>query len=870
MSSLDQEHRISYKAGITRTPSDFLCQDGELAECINLTTDNEELKPIVQPAEYISGITSDSAVTILYIHKFNSESRYIGYNSQNKIVWCIKSSTTLINVTLLGVDYDSSVKVTSIGKTLIISSDNFPIKTFIWKNNNTYSSAISNLPPIKLSADLERRGVIEHTAKMGDIFGQTHFNTNIHEENQSDYNELVTGLYLECVNDIKKKKCFTKPFFVCAALELFDGTFTMMSQPILMPVTVTNNVYGTITLTPDGNDNYLYARAMKIYAAYAELSIKQETDYSAYSDIVKDVVIFVTDGIDFYDVTGDQAITYIAEGGILIDGIIDHHITSTTRPAYPSTGDYQAYFNILNKRDTTSINQDVKGASLFYKICSIGLSPKDMATVTGRIDSNTLVNLTTQDRLDNVDYYSNNLLYAHVLFSYNSRLNIAGAKRSIFQGFSYFMPYGTTIDGCTIKVEIETDSGNKVAVYNNASLPDKTGYWFYYPDSRAKKVEILNSSETVIFAHALEEHSGLNGAYCFLGFPHNNTDTPTSDSTTITATDQSPEKLPNYIITSSVNNPWVFEAEGYNKVGTGEIYALSTTTMALNQDQFGVTDLLVFSEIGVWGMKVDKTGLFQSVHSITRDVLIYPHNLIQTDGAVFFVSKKGLMVVSEDGVRFLSERINGVPFNTSALTGLATGTDWASIVTAGQTNDAFQKYIRSASCVIAYDYIESRLIITNPTYNFSYIYNIADGTIAKTILPGVVTNVVNNYPDYLMQAGNKLYSFYEKTREEEVASRQTAFLLTRPMKLSGPVSKDSLRQLKNVGVWDEGTTQIPLSCVKTKIYLSDDMKSWHEDTSRFGAAAKYYRLALFIKMLPSERLSGTIITTQPRRTNNFR
>ena len=37
-----QERRISYKAGITRTPSDFLCQDGELAECINLTTDTED------------------------------------------------------------------------------------------------------------------------------------------------------------------------------------------------------------------------------------------------------------------------------------------------------------------------------------------------------------------------------------------------------------------------------------------------------------------------------------------------------------------------------------------------------------------------------------------------------------------------------------------------------------------------------------------------------------------------------------------------------------------------------------------------------------------------------------------------------------
>ena len=61
-----------------------------------------------------------------------------------------------------------------------------------------------------------------------------------------------------------------------------------------------------------------------------------------------------------------------------------------------------------------------------------------------------------------------------------------------------------------------------------------------------------------------------------------------------------------------------------------------------------------------------------------------------------------------------------------------------------------------------------------------------------------------------------------------------------------------------------------LSCVKTEVWLSDDLYKWYRMASRFGAAAKYFRLALYIKMLPAERLSGTIISDQERRTNNLR
>lgn len=928
MSNVDQEHRISYKAGITRTPSDFLCQDGELAECINLTTDNEELKPIVQPAEYISAAKDSNNAAIdmprfLYIHKFTGD-RYIGVveeiegtgeqaHTVNVLHWGTleedsqTGTTTYIDQGALKINvtdklyYTDSTKVTSIGKTLIIA-DSDGIHYYLWDADNNSYKTLNSIPTPKVefflkgaptagisSMRVQNSQSYEGIIKRRD--GQVDTWELSEEGGQGAYNDLVIGLYLKNKKALAQRKLFCEPFFVRTAVELTDGSYTLLSQPILMFPSIYQNSYGYInTNTKD--------LGIDTYGCELHYIIDSSVDYADWSDIVKNIVVFVSDGIDLYDLTVDQFIpSVMSQGDLQYSGIYRSGTSAiSTYNEFTSSGtgaDIKDY-SILNQRgannhsyntDHSEIENEIKSKSIFYKLCEIGVvgdgSDKNIAE---KIEKHTLENLTTRPRLEYDDYYSHSILYPDFLYSYNSRLNIANVKRSMFEGFGFFMPYDNdvTVENAatyTFYVSINTDIGTKT-VRHIETTRQKQGLWFYYPDTRAKHVMIYKGND-LILDEDLTEHSGLFGAYYFKGLP-----TSSEPETPITATapvysDPTPEILPNYIITSDVNNPFVFPKSGYNKVGIGKILAMSTTTMALSQDQFGKTDLIVFSESGIWGMEVDRTGLYQSIHAVTRDVLINPHNVIQIDGAVFFVTKKGLMVITErvqGGVQCMSERIDGIPFNTNTLTGLATGTDWATIVEAGQTNDAFHKYISSASCMIAYDYIESRLIITNPSYGFSYIYNIAEGTIAKTILPSTITNVVNNYPDYLLRSNETrsdtkkgvVYSFYEKPREEEVNSRQTAFLLTRPMKLSGPVSKDSLRQLKNVGYWDEGTTQTPLSCVKVKIYLSDDLKNWYEDTSRFGAAAKYYRLAFFINMLPSERLSGTIITTQPSRTNNFR
>ena len=142
-----------------------------------------------------------------------------------------------------------------------------------------------------------------------------------------------------------------------------------------------------------------------------------------------------------------------------------------------------------------------------------------------------------------------------------------------------------------------------------------------------------------------------------------------------------------------------------------------------------------------------------------------------------------------------------------------------------------------------------------------------DGSVSKMVIPSGAVRAVRSYPDYLLQSSDgKVWSLYGKKDETELSERQQAFLLTRPMKMSGPVAVKSLRELVNVGYWDKKAG----SSVKTLVFVSDNLVDWYDMESRFGAGAKYFRVALYIDMLPTERLSGTIYWDQERRDENAR
>lgn len=912
---MEQEHRITYKAGITRTPSDFLCADGELAECINLATDNEELKPMVQPAEVVSGVVG----RILYVHKFNNIDRYIHLveaqeqSGQSIItVYDLKVSTDGVNVSWLtniastSRFYTPNITVTSIGKTLVVNEKSKPLTYYLWNDENGGAAYVNlgKLPEpqfdfwlvngIEAERQADRMGrstgawQVFNTGKADGIIKHNGVSNVFQVKDKENYNNLVIGLYAKNKKSIKAGKHFCCPFFIRTALELYDGSYTHISQPILMLPSETENTYSLCQYwSVDDSCDFT------VYTTYSELHFKQTKSLTLWNDVIKNVVVFMSDDIDIYNTLKDQPYEGLTTHGytITVDGLF-RKSNSSSISEYVTVG-WSQYFTdgsyieksvmALAKKEQSSILNDIKSASLYYKVCDIGLEPINTDTNIGKyIDERTLTNLVTQEMLSEDDYFSRSTLCPGYVYSYNSRLNLANVLRSVFEGYGFFMPFDNASPS-TYDFYVEINTGTEtVWVHHQETTSQKQGIYFYYPDARADKV-VIKKNGTTILNEALTEHPRINGAYFLKGLPGVTEDEPTSAiDIPISVNNDYLEALPNYIIQSDVNNPWVFKAQGYFKVGTGKIIGMSTITQALSQGQFGQYPLLVFSESGIWALSVANTGYYSAIYPMSRDVCINPSSIIQTDGAVFFVSKKGLMVVAGNEVACVSERMNGVTFNTSTLTPLATDTEWSGIVTACQTNRSFLDYIRDEDCFMAYDYIDSRILIINPDFGFAFAYNISDGTISKTILPAAMTNAVNNYPDYLLQGTvtqvvegqtvtvSKLYSFYEKPREEEVSARSLALLLTRPMKLAGPVSQASLRQLMNVGTWNMGTAQNPLSCVKTEIYLSDNMQDWYYDKSRHGAAARYYRLALFVKMIPTERLSGTILTSQERRSDHMR
>lgn len=913
-----QEHRISYKAGITCSPSDFLCQNGELAECINLTTDHEELKTIVPPKL----LFTVPGVTVKSVHKFNDQERFIGYetiDNEQLLCWGEIVDDSYTNHSYFETApnqyfrYTEDTQLAIIGKMLIIANSS-GTHYFLWtyaSGNGTYKYMGTAFPRPEIEFRLDGRNEKEYIERQAvyDILYETGTNRDryeIDDNKKESWNDAVIGLYERLRKKMWRDKKFHGSFCIRAALELSDGRYTHISNPIFML-----NHFSEYGVASIGTSVHM----VTMYMYGQRLRYKFLQDYSEWADIVKNVVLFVTKEANTVDLLSDATCyrgVYPEEGSY--DNLPNDHVAyflSGNKLYYDThrLGDVNSAgesYRVLKSIPDSEIIDTIK-EGVYYKLCEIGIKgTADWKDAGEHFDAHTIETLTTRPRLEEDDYYSLFPLKGSLLYAYNSRLNIANVSRGFFEGFDHFMPFDTEdYEHYWFYVKIKTDTGS-YWVRHIKSTKEIQGIYFYYPDPRATHVTIYRWVHTAlgetgdrlvprcILDADLKEHPGLNGAYYFdtllpvLGsldgyeFPEvtvssegwviaDERSAEITELVTGSIANNKFEPMSNHIVQSEEDNPFVFKARGYNKVGTGRILAMSTTTMALSQDQFGKTDLIVFSESGIWGMQVDKTGLYESIHTITRDVLINPHNVIQTDGAVFFVTKKGLMVISENGVRCMSEQMNGKPFDYKNKLLISTQTEWDNTIPSAENNHTFHDYICSEKCVIAYDYIDSRMFIANSDYDYNYIMNIADGTISKAIAILGVTNVINNYPDYLLQSGNEIYSLYGKPRDEDYPDRLCAFLVTRPIKLSGPISKASVRELMNVGMWYEDIRLGPsVSVVKTEIFLSDDLLIWNKADSRFGAAAKYCRLVLYIKMLPTERLSGTIITTQERRTNNMR
>lgn len=932
MEANTKQQQLLFDKGITNVPSDNLCSDNTLAESVGMVYEDGEHRVIQEPSEFItSAVSSQSAnvqitgiPTLLYIHKFNDQTRYIANatltDSQhqepyNGIVWGTVASKVF---TLQGglskdnqlITYENGMKITSVGKTLVVTKSD-GMDYFLWKNGvygylgpipepkfNFWFSIDSTKDYDSVEATGDAHGVFTES-----IVGYNHMDKEIEDNAQETFNDLVVGLYAKNQKSIAEEGGFCEPFFIRYALEMYDGSYYYISNPILLFPLIKRNSYGKFkTLEIPGT--VFAIKGLTIHTRYSKLFCSQSQDYTDFSDIIKDIVLFASDGVSIYSTGVDQHIEHITSSShTLTDGICGtaNAITKTypsnddiLDPDYPS--DTYNIYDIFKKRDENYIIDDIKSRSVFYYLCSLGTQSFTSVCTASKIQEHALTNLTVQEAIEYDDYYSRCKLIPDSVYSYNSRLNLSSVKRGFFDGYQFFMPWDSVASHIyEIYVTIATDNGDVVVKKTTETTKQMIGFYFYYPDSRATNVviNIVGGSGNPIVDAKLTEHPGLNGAYYFAGLPATTEPTlETSAHGSTTVSGNPLEVLPNYIIQSEVNNPWVFQAKGYFKVGTGKIIGMSSITQALSEGQFGSYPLLVFSESGVWALSVASTGYYSSIHPMSREVCNNAASITQTDGAVFFTSEKGLMVVVGSQVKCVSEQLSG---KQDAWANSMYGVTEPTFPNCAMGN--VTSFFRN--CHIAYDYRDSLLWIFSNSYaaNYCYIYSIKSGVFSKYKLPAPSLNCVNNYPDYLIQvySTGKVYSLLERpdinydTKTETVGSvevsnpiRYPATMLTRPMKLENALALKSIMHLENIKLFSAyevitDTTTNPYTkvsqkaTVKLRIFASNNLESWVEIGSLRGVPWKYYRFRYdFVNLIATDRFAGTVVVTQERRTDKIR
>lgn len=884
-----KQQQITYDKGITNVPSDMLCSDNALAECVGLTYENGENKPIQRAKEFITsavdGSTPIGVPHILYRHEFNNKKIYVGFTSSNIIIWGEKDGLvfekegTLQDTDDNDVVYDSTTKITSVGKTLILSRDSGMLY-FLWNpDENDYECLGSSFPYPDIEYEMkDGYHIYERIEPSGLKLSAGTWSI----ENQTNWNNCVVGLYSSVRKKIWRKKSFIGSFCVRAALELYDGTYYLIQNPVFMLNHFSAYCMGYLDTFGD--------EKLTIELVGQRLYYRFHQDYTKWTDIIKNVVLFVTREADLFDTISDA---------ILEDGYNSEHanesiyyymnygsiIASTTKVGdHDPNPSYNGVSHIVLESIPDSDLKNVIEDGVYYKLCEIGIKgdfnerPADM-----HFDTHTIENLTTQPRLvaddTSDDYYNHCDIKAGMMYSYNSRLNLAQVRRGIFDGFDYFMPFRIALDGVqppspnpTYKfyVTIQTEDGEKTVVKTLTDY-NKQGIYFYYPDARAKHV-VIKRNDSYILDEDLTEHPMLNGAYYFAGVSPSVDEpgaiTPAPDDPVV-STDKY-ETLPNYILTSEVNNPFVFRPQGYYKVGTGKIIGCSTVTHALSEGQFGQFPLLVFSESGVWALTVGSTGYYTSIHPISREVCNNADSITQTDGAVYFTSTKGLMVIIGSSVKCVSEQMDGKNY-------VGTG----DLEPLGDCN--FKGFLEG--CMIAYDYRDSQLLILNKNKTYHYVYNMKSSTFSKMSMNNKYpVGVVNGYPDNLIQEKTvttsnnvttetigSVYSLLEKPDQNfdyssgTTPNYYTCWLITRPMKMENGLSLKTIMDLKNI------YTINAQGSITLYIYGSNNCKNWLEVPSLTGVPWKYYRFKFeFNKLKASDRFAGTVLVTQERRTNQLR
>lgn len=708
---------------------------------------------------------------------------------------------------------------------------------------------------------------------------------------QTDIRAAIDAAMNEVIGTATEQNMFTQPFLVRYALRLYDGTNTMASAPmLLMPSTGLNPMpyWDTFVTDSTGVLRGRFVSKVNISVNTATLQIKRYVEdeikeLDKWKDIVKGVDIFISAPIYRYlesgtyqriyentkDWDGDKLLPIAVYGNAVDVGkFFSEDMLKTKRmmaikgnsgSPRPYTEDWGATILVpVSHKSQNEVEEEIKRCSVFYHIKYYPLDeiPKEFSEV--KMEFGALKSLTGRRILED-DYQSHDTLLPKHTYAYNKRLIIGNVRRKLFEGFNPHSVFGfeqytgtPIVVYCVVYVRkdgkiTKVTSGKS---FVGSDFLNDMPKMFYYPDPDATVLELHAGSD--VRYYSMKSHSTLYGAYYFTGIDYTlNTD---SDAETPeNAEEKNVLMMKNRILTSKVNNPFVFDITEANDVGSGEILRIKSNVTALSQGQFGQHPIYAFCSDGVWALPVTEEGKLMPAQPLPREILLENADVCQMDATLAFPTVGGLKIISGSNIESVSKNLEGMTENVSAYTSVSER--WSNI-----QDESLPFNILLEDCTMVHDAANSMLrVFSRKLEGVHYVIDLGSGEWGKAE-GGMPDSVVAGYPYWVIQRGNKLYR-YEGYNDSE--TKRQGVLVTREIAFDNPLALKMLHWVRLMSKKHEGTA-------KVAVYVSNDRENWIMLKSLRKRSWKWYRFAVFTDMTDMDAIEGIVCGTEERWTNRPR
>lgn len=904
--------------GLTNSPSDYDCQDGELATCLNLINEDGALHPIHQPVVAEPNTTlPNNSCSIRYVHNVTHANK----NHSHYIVNCTNSSPYSWYWTEKGGDgtpHELNLgnfkvnSVTAIGNIICFVGDKNILYAF-W-NKDSYNIFNKNAFNYTFSVTNTSGVEVDAIAQLGDdfqgcfwtpSFGSQDYNNLIFEGTKPNGTKTIWNAIDSMINKAMSENgntYFKYLVFGVVALRLYDGTYSNISNLfVLCPKDNINNsfYYNADKETIKNTEYYKFVRASGYIHRH---QINVQLDLTGIEDFVQGVDVFLTKGTDFllldkgYDTTSTETVNNLKKrkGTITFERLKKSAL-------YREFDNLTFYHSIYITKEDLGKNVDL----LNVQGTEESLSLADMGRTS--IGSSCAIAYNNRLHLANIQNYINDIFSPNPIYKFelnSSSTSFPVEKINTILG--NYMDVPLTEEGWYDYGKMNSDTAEVIAIIDNKYYYKATVQYplnpiFVVPFQDAKSVKLyikhkgklmdeigfrnINLHQSETFGMSYYIFNAENGIFSFMQkyeLSNNGGVLTRKQGDTFTSTsskfyDEASQKcdsdgakieqLASIIKVSEAENPLVFPAKNSVQVGSSVISALAANTRPISEGQFGEAPLYAFTDEGVWVLMLGEEGTYVARQPANREICSNPNGILQIDDAVLYPTNRGIMMQQGRNSICITDQLDGCPFNFMEM-------KYAKqIIATNETESGeisyirFKDYLKSADMI--YDYYDNRIIVFNPNQAYAYVYSL------KSKMWGTMKNVfnkrVNIYPEsYATNKEGKILNVYV----EEPYSNTPYFLCSRPLTISDKEVYKTIFTCIARGYFRKGTNG---KCAII-LYGSNNLFDWYLIKTSIneylrgiaGSPYKYFRVALIGNLATNESISGLSAEFQERLQNKLR